>query len=62
MSGGSKASERARELRRRRHRKQKVQKLTAKLTDAKPAEADPIKAKIRRLTPGAEVIFANMGL
>ena len=57
---GSKPSERARELRRRRHRKAKIAKLTAKIDGAKPGEIELIKDKIRKLTPGAHVIFANL--
>ena len=58
MSG----SERARELRRRRHRTKKVPKLLAKAEKGSPAEKAAIADKLRRLTPGAEVIIAAHGL
>jgi len=54
--------QRDRELRRRRHRKKKVQILKRKATKSNPSEKAIIAAKIRRLSPGAEVIIANLGL
>jgi hypothetical protein len=54
--------QRDRELRRRRHRKKKVKILKRKVTKANPSEKAIIAAKIRRLSPGAEVIIANLGL
>ena len=58
MSG----SERKRELRRRRHRKKKVAKLVAKAGKASPADKAGIAEKLRRLTPGAEVLIAAHGI
>ena len=54
--------QRDRELRRRRHRKKKVKILKRKATKANPSEKAIIAAKIRRLSPGAEVIIASLGL
>ena len=54
--------ERNKELRQRRHRKKKMSILKRKLTKANASEKMVIANKIRRLTPGAEVIIANLGL
>lgn len=54
--------ERNKELRQRRHRKKKMTILKRKLTKANASEKMVIANKIRRLTPGAEVIIANLGL
>jgi len=49
-------SERDREIRRRRHRKNKIKKLRAQLTEASnKAEKERIIAKIRRVSPTAPV-------
>lgn len=55
-------SERKKEIKRRRHRKQKLSKLHAKLKKTNPAERAAIAEKIRRVTPGAETIIENWGL
>jgi len=55
-------SERQKEISRRRHRRQKVSKLAAKLKKATVSEKLLIAQKLRALTPGAEVIVANWGL
>ncbi|NLS94407.1 MAG: hypothetical protein GXX96_19800 [Planctomycetaceae bacterium] len=55
-------SERRRELRRRRHRLKKMTQLNRQLKSAKASERSHITEKIRSLTPGAEVIIANLGL
>ena len=55
-------SERAREIRRRRHRRQKLTKLAVKLKKATASEKLTIVQKIRNLTPGAETILANWEL
>ncbi len=54
--------ERMRELRRRRHRRQKLTKLNQKFRRSNAAEHAAIAEKIRRLTPGAEVIIQNWGI
>jgi hypothetical protein len=54
--------QRHRELRQRRHRKKKLTTLKRRLTKANASEKVIIAGKIRRLTPGAEVIIANLGL
>lgn len=54
--------ERHKELRQRRHRKKKLATFKRKLTKANASEKAAIAAKIRRLTPGAETIIANLGL
>jgi hypothetical protein len=53
---------RHRELRQRRHRKKKLHTLKRRLSKATASEKAVIAAKIRRLTPGAEVVIANLGL
>lgn len=58
MSG----SERKRELRRRRHRRKQVAKLTVKAGKSGPAEKLEIARKLRRLTPGADVLIERLGL
>jgi U3 small nucleolar ribonucleoprotein component len=55
-------TERTRELRRRRHRRKKVTKLLTKAEKANPSEKSVIVEKLRKLTPGADVIVANNGL
>lgn len=56
-------SERMRELRRRRHRKKKLAYFKRKIeTTRNPQEVEVYKDKIRRLTPGADVIFSNWGI
>lgn len=54
--------ERQKELRRRRKRKQKIKIMKRKLEKATPSEKAVMAAKIRNMTPGAEVIIANLGL
>jgi hypothetical protein len=49
-------TERAREIKRRRHRKDKIKKLRAKLAEAgNKAEKEKIIAKIRKISPKAPV-------
>ncbi len=55
-------TERTRELRRRRHRRKKVVKLLARASKASAADKSIVVAKLRRLTPGAEVIIAANSL
>jgi hypothetical protein len=50
-------SERGKEIKRRRHRRKKLQQLGGRLKKATASEKAVIAAKIRNLTPGAEVII-----
>ncbi len=54
--------QRHRELRQRRHRKKKLKVLKRRLSKATASEKAHLATKIRRLTPGGEVIIANLGL
>ncbi len=54
--------QRHRELRQRRHRKKKLTILKRRAVKATPSEKAHIAAKIRKLSPGGEVIIANLGL
>jgi hypothetical protein len=54
--------ERQKELKRRRHRKKKLKVFKRRLAKATTSEKAHIAAKIRRLSPGGEVIIANLGL
>jgi hypothetical protein len=56
------ASERRKEIKRRRHRKVKVGKLTKRAQKATVSEKSHIAEKIRRLTPGAEALIGQLGL
>jgi hypothetical protein len=56
------ASERRRELKRRRHRKAKMTHLRRRAEKANASEKVAIAAKIRNLTPGAEQIIQNLSL
>lgn len=51
-----------RELRRRRSRKKKLAILKRKAAAANTSEKTAIITKLRKLTPGAEVIIRNLGL
>ncbi|QDU28748.1 hypothetical protein ETAA8_38530 [Anatilimnocola aggregata] len=53
---------RMKELRQRRHRKKKLAVLKRRAAKASPSEKAVLAAKLRRMTPGAEVIIATMGL
>lgn len=55
-------SERHKEIRQRRHRRKKLLLLSKKLKTAKVSERPVIVDKLRKLTPGADVIIANWGL
>lgn len=55
-------SERKKEIRRRRSRREKLTKLKKKLGKATKSEQVEMARKIREMTPGAEVIIANWGL
>lgn len=56
------ASERRRELGRRRARKEKLTKLKKKLGKATTSEKSEIARKLRNLTPGAEKLIADWAL
>ncbi len=56
------ASERRRELRRRRSRNDKLTKLKSKLPKATQSEKTEIARKLRELTPGAEQLIAEWKL
>jgi hypothetical protein len=55
-------SERQREIRRRRHRKQKLSVFKRRAEGATESEKKAMATKIRNLTPGGEVVIANLGL
>jgi hypothetical protein len=55
-------SERRRELRRRRHRKKKVAKIRARAEKASSSEKEVLAEKLRKLTPGADTIIAELKL
>jgi hypothetical protein len=54
--------ERHKELKQRRHRKKKLKILKRRAVKATASEKTHIAAKIRRLTPGGNIIVANLGL
>jgi hypothetical protein len=56
------AVERRKELRRRRHRRAKIDRWGRRAGNATPSEKAVIAEKIRRLTPGGEAIIARLGL
>ncbi len=55
-------SERYKEIRRRRHRREKIAKLRQRFEKASPSEKAVLTEKIRRLTPGADEILAKLGV
>lgn len=55
-------SERKRELRRRRHRREKVAKLTKRAENAAASEKKVIAEKLRSLTPGCNTIIEKLEL
>ncbi|HEY5313243.1 MAG TPA: DUF6800 family protein [Pirellulales bacterium] len=55
-------SERAKEIKRRRHRRKKLDVFARKLKKATASERTTIGDKIRHLTTGAEVILKNFGM
>ncbi len=55
-------TERQREIRRRRTRREKVQLLVNKVPKASAVEKEEIVRKLRRLTPGADEIIGRLGL
>ena len=55
-------SERGKEIKRRRHRRKKLVQLGKRVKKATVSEKSVIAAKIRNLTPGAEVIIDRFQL
>lgn len=55
-------SNRMKEIKRRRHRKQKLAKFEAKLKKATQSERLVMAEKLRKMTTGCEVIIERMGL
>ena len=55
-------SERAKEIKRRRKRKVAVAKIGKRAEKAASAEKSVLAAKLRRMTPGAEVIIDRLAL
>lgn len=55
-------SERAKEIKRRRHRRKKLAHFSKRLVKANVSEKAVIVDKIRSLTPGSETILENWGL
>ena len=55
-------SNRMKEIKRRRHRKQKVAKFALTLKKATQSERLVFATKLRKMTAGAEVLIARMGL
>lgn len=55
-------TERQREIRRRRQRREKVRYLSKRAEKASGGEKAEIARKLRKLTPGADVIIARLGL
>jgi len=56
------AIDRVQEIKRRRHRRKKLVILARKAKTAKHSELQVIKDKLRKLTPGADVIIENWKL
>lgn len=55
-------SERKKEIKRRRKRREKLTHLKKRLGKATKSEQVEMARKLREMTPGAEVIIANWGL
>jgi hypothetical protein len=55
-------SERRKEIKRRRHRRKKLDHLKKRVEKATVSEKGFIAGKIRKLTPGAEPIIERLGL
>ena len=55
-------SERQRELRRRRSRKKKLNHIKSRLAKASVSEKNVLAERIRRITPGADVIIERLSL
>jgi len=55
-------SNRMKEIKRRRHRRQKLAKFETKLKKATASEKQVIAEKLRRMTPGCDGLIERMGL
>jgi len=55
-------SERQREIKRRRHRRKKLDQLKKRAEKANASEKAEIARKIRELTPGSEEVIEKLGL
>jgi hypothetical protein len=55
-------SERKKEIKRRRHRRKKLTQFGRRAPKATVSEKAHIAAKIRRMTPGAEIIITRLAL
>lgn len=55
-------SNRMKEVKRRRHRREKLAKFTAKLKKATTSEKLAMAEKLRKMTPGCDVLIERMGL
>lgn len=55
-------NERHKEIKRRRHRRKKLEVIQRKLKTATASEKQVIAEKLRNLTPGAETIIQNLSL
>ncbi len=55
-------SERRKELKRRRHRRKKLDLFKRKLESATVSEKQHLSEKLRSLTPGAETVIDNLAL
>jgi hypothetical protein len=55
-------SNRMKEIKRRRHRREKVAHFRSKLAKATPSEKQVIADKLRRLTEGCDTLIASMEL
>lgn len=55
-------SERQREIRRRRKRRENLTAMKSKLDKATPSEKAEMARKLRQMTPGAEMLITRWGL
>ena len=55
-------SDRKQEIKRRRHRKKKIVLIKRRIKKATASEKAMFAEKIRKMTPGAEQVIANLGL
>ncbi len=56
------SNERRKELKRRRHRRVKIEQFQRRVEKANASEKAVISEKIRRLTPGCDEIITRLGL
>ena len=55
-------SNRMKEIKRRRHRRQKLAKFQTKVKKATTSEKHAMAGKLRKMTPGCDDLIARMGL